>query len=41
MWTYKIIYGTPLDVVDFLNTNNIENPQIVHNDYAYIIYYKQ
>lgn len=41
MWTYKIIYGDHLDVVEFLNTNNIENPQIVFNKLAYIIYYKQ
>ena len=41
MWTYEIIYGTPLDVIEFLNTHNIENPQIVFNEIAYIIYYKQ
>lgn len=41
MWTYKIIYGTSLDVVDFLNTNNIENPQIVVINTHYVIYYKQ
>lgn len=41
MWTYKIIYGTSLDVVDFLNINNIENPQIVTIKNSYIIYYKQ
>ncbi len=41
MWTYKIIYGDHLDVVEFLNTNNIENSQIVTIKNSYIIYYKQ